>query len=61
MCESLQGAARAKGVIVLLPDETGGLAPRVVKLRRPDEKVQLSRTVIDTDWLFTPSTSAGVP
>ncbi len=47
MCESLQGAARAKAVIVLLPDETGGLAPRVVKLRRPDEKVQLSRTVIE--------------
>jgi adenylate cyclase len=47
MCESLQSAARAKGVIVLLPDETGGLAPRVVKLRRADEKVQLSRTVIE--------------
>ncbi|HEY4219793.1 MAG TPA: adenylate/guanylate cyclase domain-containing protein, partial [Myxococcota bacterium] len=47
MCDSLQGAARAKAVIVLLPDETGGLSPRVVKLRRPDEKVQLSRTVIE--------------
>lgn len=47
MCESLQGAARAKAVIVLLPDESGSLAPRVVKLRRPDEKVQLSRTVIE--------------
>jgi adenylate cyclase len=47
MCESLQTAARAKGVIVLLPDENGGLAPRVVKLRRPDEKVQLSKTVIE--------------
>jgi adenylate cyclase len=47
MCDSLQGAARAKGVIVLLPDESGALAPRVVKLRRPDERVQLSRTVIE--------------
>lgn len=47
MCDSLQGAARAKAVIVLLPDESGELVPRVVKLRRPDEKVQLSRTVIE--------------
>jgi adenylate cyclase len=47
MCDSLQTAARAKGVIVLLPDETGSLAPRVVKMRRADEKIQLSRTVIE--------------
>jgi len=47
MCDSLQSAARAKGVIVLLPDESGSLMPRVVKLRRPDERVQLSRTVIE--------------
>ncbi len=47
MCEQLSQAARAKGVVVLLPDETGNLAPRVVKQRRPDEKMQLSRTVID--------------
>lgn len=47
MCESLQGAARAKAVIVLLPDDTGHLVPRAVKLRRSEEKVQLSRTVIE--------------
>lgn len=47
MCEQLAQAARAKGVVVLLPDEQGALAPRVVKQRRPDEKMQLSRTVID--------------
>ncbi|MCC7070177.1 MAG: FHA domain-containing protein [Deltaproteobacteria bacterium] len=47
MCESLQGAARAKAVIVLLPDDTGHLVPRAVKLRRVEEKVQLSRTVIE--------------
>lgn len=47
MCEQLSQAARAKGVVVLLPDETGSLAPRVVKQRRPDEKMQISRTVID--------------
>jgi len=47
MCEQLSQAARAKGVVVLLPDEQGALAPRVVKQRRPDEKMQLSRTVID--------------
>jgi adenylate cyclase len=47
MCEQLAQAARAKGVVVLLPDEQGTLAPRVVKQRRPDEKMQLSRTVID--------------
>ena len=47
MCESLQGAARAKAVIVLLPDERGNLVPRAVKLRRQEEKVQLSRTVIE--------------
>ncbi len=47
MCEQLAGAARAKGVVVLLPDEHGQMAPRVVKQRRVDEKMQLSRTVID--------------
>lgn len=47
MCDQLAQAARAKGVVVLLPDESGALAPRVVKQRRPDEKMQLSRTVID--------------
>ena len=47
MCEQLAGAARAKGVVVLLPDEHGQMVPRVVKQRRPDEKMQLSRTVID--------------
>ncbi len=47
MCEQLSQAARAKGVVVLLPDDNGALAPRVVKQRRPDEKMQLSRTVID--------------
>jgi adenylate cyclase len=47
MCEQLAQAARAKGVVVLLPDEQGALAPRVVKQRRPDERMQLSRTVID--------------
>jgi adenylate cyclase len=47
MCEQLSTAARAKGVVVLLPDEHGMLAPRVVKQRRSDEKMQLSRTVID--------------
>jgi adenylate cyclase len=47
MCEQLSQAARAKGVVVLLPDGTGNLVPRVVKQRRPDEKMQLSRTVID--------------
>lgn len=47
MCESLQGAARARAVIVLLPDDTGHLVPRAVKLRRAEEKVQLSRTVIE--------------
>jgi adenylate cyclase len=47
MCEQLSTAARAKGVVVLLPDEAGVLAPRVMKQRRADEKVQLSRTVID--------------
>jgi adenylate cyclase len=47
MCEQLASAARAKGVVVLLPDMSGELVPRVVKQRRPDEKMQLSRTVID--------------
>lgn len=47
MCESLQGAARARAVIVLLPDDSGALVPRVVKLRQADERVQLSRTVIE--------------
>ncbi len=47
MCEQLSQAARAKGVTVLLPDEHGVLVPRVMKQRRVDEKIQLSRTVID--------------
>ncbi|MDP2340494.1 MAG: adenylate/guanylate cyclase domain-containing protein [Deltaproteobacteria bacterium] len=47
MCEQLSAAARAKGVVVLLPDENMQMVPRVVKQRRVDEKMQLSRTVID--------------
>jgi adenylate cyclase len=47
MTEQLSQAARAKGVVVLLPGDAGHLVPRVVKTRRPDEKMQLSRTVID--------------
>ncbi len=47
MCEQLTQAARAKAVVVLLPDEHGVLVPRVMKQRRADEKIQLSRTVID--------------
>ncbi|HEY1099636.1 MAG TPA: adenylate/guanylate cyclase domain-containing protein, partial [Myxococcota bacterium] len=47
MCEQLTQAARAKGVVVLLPDEQGVLVPRVMKQRRAEEKIQLSRTVID--------------
>ncbi len=47
MSTQLSMAARAKGIVVLLPGEDGQLAPRVVKTRRPEEKIQLSRTVID--------------
>jgi adenylate cyclase len=48
MTDKLCTAARAKAVVVLLPDEgTGELHPRVVKNRRQDEKVQLSRTIIE--------------
>jgi adenylate cyclase len=47
MSDQLSQAARAKGVVVLLPDSDGQLAPRVMKTRRADEKMQLSRTVID--------------
>ena len=47
MCEQLAQAARAKGVIVLLPGDDGALEPRVMKQRRADEKIELSRTVID--------------
>ncbi|MBM4281900.1 MAG: FHA domain-containing protein [Deltaproteobacteria bacterium] len=47
MTEQLSQAARAKGVVVLLPGDDRQLAPRVVKTRRRDEKMQLSRTVID--------------
>lgn len=48
MSDSLATAARAKAVVVLLPDEaTGELVPRVVKNRRQDESVHLSRTVIE--------------
>lgn len=48
MSDSLASAARAKAVVVLLPDEqTGELVPRVVKNRRQDESIHLSRTVIE--------------
>lgn len=48
MSESLYQAARAKAVVVLLPDPaTGELVPRVVKNRRAEESVQLSRTIIE--------------
>ena len=47
MTDSLAEAARAKAVVVLLPDENNELFPRVVKNRRKDESVQLSRTVIE--------------
>lgn len=47
MSESLRSAARAKAVVVLLPDdEDGELVPRVVQTRRLDESVHLSRTVL---------------
>lgn len=47
MTDNLAEAARAKAVVVLLPDENNELYPRVVKNRRKDESVQLSRTVIE--------------
>lgn len=48
MTESLFAASRAKAVVILLPDElTGELVPRVVKNRRQDESIQLSRTIIE--------------
>ena len=47
MSASLITAARAKAVVVLLPNEDGTLEPRVIRQRRTDERVQLSRTVID--------------
>ncbi len=48
MVEKLYQAARAKAVVVLLPNEAGDdLAPRIVKNRRSDESVQISRTIID--------------
>ncbi|MFZ9886296.1 MAG: adenylate/guanylate cyclase domain-containing protein [Myxococcota bacterium] len=48
MSDSLCTSARAKAVVVLLPDEaTGELNPRVVRNRREGEKIQLSRTVIE--------------
>jgi adenylate cyclase len=48
MSDSLCSAARAKAVVVLLPDyETGELVPRHVKNRRQEESVHLSRTVIE--------------
>ena len=47
MTESLCDAARAKACIVLLPDEHGALQPRIVKLRRAEEKVQISRTILE--------------
>ena len=47
MSESLRSAARAKAVVVLLPDEEHGeLTPRVVQTRRLDESVHLSKTVL---------------
>jgi adenylate cyclase len=48
MSDSLINAARAKAVVILLPDDsTGELVPRVIKNRRADESVHLSRTVIE--------------
>lgn len=48
MSESLCSAARARAVVVLLPDPVSGeLIPRTVKNRRADESVHLSRTVIE--------------
>lgn len=48
MTDSLFAASRAKAVVILLPDEqTGQLMPRVVKNRRQDESVELSRTIIE--------------
>lgn len=48
MSESLRGAARARAVVVLLPEGEGGpLVPRVIQTRRLDENVHLSRTIID--------------
>jgi adenylate cyclase len=48
MTDSLFEASRAKAVVILLPDEnTGELVPRVVKNRRQDESIQLSRTIIE--------------
>lgn len=47
MTDNLAEAARAKAVVVLLPDTNNELYPRVVKNRRKDESVQLSRTVIE--------------
>lgn len=48
MSDSLCTAARAKAVVVLLPDPVSGeLIPRIVKNRRADESVHLSRTVIE--------------
>ena len=48
MSDSLCNAARAKAVVILLPDDsTGELVPRVIKNRRADESVHLSRTVIE--------------
>jgi adenylate cyclase len=48
MSDSLLSAARAKAVVVLLPDTTtGDLHPEVVKNRRQEESVEISRTVID--------------
>jgi adenylate cyclase len=51
MSTSLQQAARARAVVVLLPgvDEQGqpAMLPRVIQQRRDDDRVQLSRTIID--------------
>ena len=46
MCDQLAAAARAKGVVVLLPNEQGQMVPRVVKQPRVDDKIHISRTVI---------------
>jgi adenylate cyclase len=52
MSDHLCTAARAKAVVVLLPDEsTGELVPRVVRNRRQEGSVHLSRTVIE--WAIT--------
>lgn len=47
VAQSLQTMARAKAVAVLLPGEAGDLEPRVVRNSRTDERVEISRTIIE--------------